>query len=38
MAEETGRIVQVLRDGFRVIDTALIYMDGNEVEEDLYSY
>jgi hypothetical protein len=33
--EETGRIVQDLRDGFRVIDTALIYMEGDEVEEDL---
>jgi hypothetical protein len=35
--EETGRIVQDLRFGFRVIDTALIYMEGDEVEENLLS-
>ena len=34
--EETGRIVQVLRDGFRVIDTALVYAESDELEEDLY--
>jgi hypothetical protein len=35
--EETGRIVQDLRFGFRVVDTALIYMEGVEVEENLLS-
>ena len=32
MAEETGRIVQVLRDGFRLIDTALICMEGDPLK------
>lgn len=34
--EETGRIVQDVRDGFWVIDTALVYTEGVEVEEDHY--
>ena len=29
--EETGRIVQELRDGFRIIDTATLHMDSDEV-------
>jgi len=32
--EETGRIVQDLRHGFRVIDTAALYMDGDELADD----
>jgi hypothetical protein len=32
--EETGRIVQDLRDGFWIIDTATLYMEVNEVEDN----
>jgi len=35
--EETGRIVQKLRDGFRVIDIALVYMDSDELRGDRHS-
>jgi len=30
--EETGRIVQDLKDGLRIIDTATLYMDSGELE------
>lgn len=32
--EETGRIVLKSKGGFRVIDTALVYMDSDELRED----
>jgi len=32
--EETGRIMQDVRHGLRVIDTAALYMDGNELADD----
>jgi len=35
--EEMGHIVQKLRDGFQVIDTALVYMDSDELRGDRHS-